>query len=121
MRVSIGANLAVMAVCGTWLFLEYKSSGITWPLIVAAVLIGYLSADFASGLVHWGIDTWFNEAALGRAVAIAREHHTHPRHILAYGFLEQATLGSAPSAIFIGPAVLITANCAISPASRTRQ
>ena len=26
----------------------------------------------------------------GRAVSIAREHHTHPRNILGYGFLEHS-------------------------------
>jgi hypothetical protein len=117
MRVSVGANLVVITSCAVYLFLEYKSSGITWPYIVAGILVGYLVSDFASGLVHWGMDTWFDETVLGRAVAIAREHHTHPQHILAYGFLEHATLGSAPSAVFIGPAVLVTVGCAISPLS----
>ena len=117
MRLSVGANLAVIASCAVYLFLEYELSGVTWPYIVAGILVGYLTADFASGLVHWGMDTWFDQAVFGRAVAIAREHHTHPQHILAYGFLEHATLGSAPSAVFIGLAVLLTAGCAISPLS----
>ena len=117
MRLSVGANLAVIASCAVYLFLEYELSGVTWPYIVAGILVGYLTADFASGLVHWGMDTWFDQAVFGRAGAIAREHHTHPQHILAYGFLEHATLGSAPSAVFIGLAVLLTAGCAISPLS----
>jgi ubiquitin-conjugating enzyme E2 variant len=117
MRVSVGANLTVIASCAVYLFLEYELSGVTWPYIVAGILGGYLTADFASGLIHWGMDTWFDQAVFGRAVAIAREHHTHPQHILAYGFLEHATLGSAPSAVFIGLAVLLTAGCAISPLS----
>jgi len=117
MRVSVGANLAVIAFCAGYLLLENRSSGITWPFIGVGLLVGYLIADFASGLVHWGMDTWFDETVLGRAVAIAREHHTHPQHILAYGFLEHATLGSAPSAVFIGLAALVTASCTISPIS----
>jgi Lipid desaturase domain len=117
MRVSVGANLAVITFCAAYLVLQYKPSGIAWPYTVVGVLVGYLIADFASGLVHWGMDTWFSEAVFGRAIAIAREHHTHPQHILAYGFIEHATLGSAPSAVFIGLAVLITAGCAISPLS----
>jgi ubiquitin-conjugating enzyme E2 variant len=117
MRVSVGANLAVVTLCVAYLCLEYKLSGITWPYTISGMLVGYLAADFASGLVHWAMDTWFSEAVLGRAVAIAREHHTHPQHILAYGFLDHATLGSAPSAVFIGSGVLVTANCAISSLS----
>src|SRR5258705_2819630 len=117
MRISVGANLAVITFCAFYLILQYNSAGITWSYIVVGVLDGYLTADFASSLVHWGMDTWFSEAVFGRAIAIAREHHTHPQHILAYGFLEQATLGSAPSAVFIGFAALITAGCAISQLS----
>jgi hypothetical protein len=108
MRLSVAANLAVIASCAAYLALEYKSSGVTWPWIAAGVLVGYFVADFASGLVHWATDTWFSEAEFGRAIAIAREHHTHPQHILGYGFLENATLGSAPSAVFVGPAALAT-------------
>src|ERR1700681_798833 len=115
MGASVGVNLAVITFCAGYLILQYNSSGVTWPYIVVGVLVGYFIADFASGLAHWGMDTWFSEAVLGRAVAIAREHHTHPQHILAYGFLEHATLGSAPSAVFIGLAALITAGCATSP------
>jgi hypothetical protein len=117
MRVSVGANLAVVTFCAAYLILQHNSSGLTWQFIVLGTLVGYFVADFASGLVHWGMDTWFSEAVLGRAVAIAREHHTHPQHILAYGFLEHATLGSAPSAAVIGPAALITAGCGTSPSS----
>jgi ubiquitin-conjugating enzyme E2 variant len=117
MRVSVGANLAVITFCAAYLILQHYPCGISWPYIAVGVLVGYLIADFASGLVHWGMDTWFSEAVLGRAVAVAREHHTHPQHILAYGFLEHATLGSAPSAVFIGSAALITADCTISPLS----
>ena len=109
MRVSVGANLAVMLFCGAYLVFEYQESGATWFYIAGAMLAGYFVADFASGLVHWGIDTWFSARVLGRAVAIAREHHTHPQHILEYGFLENSALGSAPSAVFIGAASIVTA------------
>jgi hypothetical protein len=117
MGVSVGANLAVIAACAAYLVLEYKLSGATWPYIIAGVIVGYFIADFASGLIHWGMDTWFSEAVFGRAIAIAREHHTHPQHILGYGFMEHATLGSAPSAVFIGFAALATTVCTVSSVS----
>jgi hypothetical protein len=116
MRISVGTNFLVMAFCTGYLILQFGPSGITWPYIVVAVLIGYFIADFTSGLVHWSMDTWFDEAMLGRVLAIAREHHTHPQNILGYGFLEHSALGSAPSAIFIGSASIATA---LFPASRT--
>ena len=31
MCLSVGANLAVMAFCAAYLFLEFGASGITWP------------------------------------------------------------------------------------------
>lgn len=114
MLISIGANFIVIAFCATYLVLAYRPSGTTWPHLVGAIVIGYFIADFASGLVHWGMDTWFSERVFGRAVAIAREHHTHPQNILGYGFLEHSTLGSAPSAIFIGLASLLTASFSVS-------
>jgi Lipid desaturase domain len=117
MRMSVAANLAVMTFCAGCLVLRYDSASPSWPCIVIGLLAGYFCADFASGLVHWAMDTWFSGAVLGRAVAIAREHHTHPRNILAYGFLEHAALGSAPSAVFIGLSATITACHANSPTS----
>jgi hypothetical protein len=109
MRICVGANLGVIASCAAYLVLQRDASGIAWPHILAALAAGYFAADFASGLVHWSMDTWFDERILGRAVAIAREHHTHPQHILGYSFLEHATLGSAPSAVVVGIASLVTA------------
>jgi ubiquitin-conjugating enzyme E2 variant len=109
MRFFVIANLLVAAFCAGYLVLEHGPSTVAWPYVLFALALGYFLADFASGLVHWGMDTWFDEHTLGRAVAIAREHHTHPQHILGYGFLENATLGSAPSAVVIGGASLVTA------------
>jgi ubiquitin-conjugating enzyme E2 variant len=117
MLVCVGANFAVMAFCAGYLLFEYRVSGATWLQIIGAVGIGYFAADFASGFVHWGVDTWFSDRNFGRAIAIAREHHTHPQNILGYSFLEQSTLGSAPSAAFIGPAALFTAWLPVSVAT----
>jgi ubiquitin-conjugating enzyme E2 variant len=109
MRLSVGTNIAVILFCAAWLVRHYPDAALPWPRLIAVLLLGYFLADFASGAVHWAIDTWFDEAALGRAVAITREHHTHPSHVMLYGFLEQASLGSAPSAVVIGLAAAVTA------------
>jgi ubiquitin-conjugating enzyme E2 variant len=117
MRISVGANAMVIAFCAGYLVFQYRASGISGAHVLTALIIGYFVADFASGLVHWAMDTWFSERVLGRAVAIAREHHTHPQNILGYGFLEHSTLGSAPSAVFIGLASFVTALFPVSVAT----
>jgi ubiquitin-conjugating enzyme E2 variant len=109
MLASVGANLVIMAFCVGYLLMEHLASGATWLQILAALLLGYFVADFASGVVHWAMDTWFDERLLGRVIAIAREHHTHPPNILGYDFLDHSALGSAPSAVVIGPLSVLTA------------
>jgi hypothetical protein len=114
MLVVVGANIVVITFCLAYLVIAFRASNISWLYIAGAVLAGYFVADFASGIVHWGLDTWFSEETLGRAVAIAREHHTHPQNILGYGFMEHAALGSTPSAVFIGLTSVLTASFSVS-------
>jgi ubiquitin-conjugating enzyme E2 variant len=119
MRIAVAANIAVILSCAAYLAGHYSDAAPRWPWLLLTLLIGYFLADLASGAVHWGIDTWFDERALGRAVAITREHHTHPSHVHLYGFLELASLGSAPSAAVIGVAAGVTALCPASQATYT--
>jgi ubiquitin-conjugating enzyme E2 variant len=109
MRLCVIANAAVVTGCAAYLVRAYAELSPPLLITVAATLVGYFFADIASGFVHWATDTWFSERQFGRLIAIAREHHTHPSHILGYRFLENATLGSAPSALFVGPAALVVA------------
>ena len=115
MYACVAANAVVIAFCLGNLVGRYHESGLPWPFFLPVLLFAYYCADVASGAVHWSIDTWFDTRTLGRAVSIAREHHTHPQNILGYGFLEHATLGSAPSALFVGLAALLTAAFPASP------
>ena len=58
------------------------------PLVVLAAL---LLADFASGIVHWGADTWGSERmpVLGRRfLRPFRVHHLNPDDILRRGFVD---------------------------------
>ena len=109
MRLCVAANVAVIACCALYLARHFAAAGLGLPSLMAALLGGYFLADFSSGMVHWVIDTWLDERALGRGIAITREHHTHPDHVDGYGFLEYASLGSAPSAVFFGAAFTLTA------------
>lgn len=113
--VCVWANVALVALCICWVAVNWVEVQPSAWIVAAAILAGYFTADFLSGFVHWLNDTWFNENAfLGRRIAIAREHHTHPQNILGYTFWEQATVGSAPSVVLVGPVAIWVS---LSPAS----
>ena len=59
--------------------------------VVAAAIAGVLAADFASGVVHWACDTFFDETTplLGAAlIAPFREHHHDPLAMTRRTFLD---------------------------------
>jgi ubiquitin-conjugating enzyme E2 variant len=63
-------------------------------LAFVGLLVGYLLADFASGLVHWFCDTFFSEDTplIGRLlIGPFREHHELPQRIAECRFIEQDT------------------------------
>ncbi len=103
------ANAAVILAGLGYLGSHAPTLEFAWMVVPVAVAVGLFVGDFATGAVHWALDTWFDEAALGRLVLIAREHHSHPHHILGYRFLEHATLGSGPSVLVLGPLMAATA------------
>ena len=119
MRLCVAANISVIACCAFYLGRYFAAVEMGWPSLLAALLAGYFVADFSSGVVHWVIDTWLDERALGRGIAITREHHTHPEHVDGYGFLEYSSLGSAPSALFFGPVLAVTACFPVSETTYT--
>ncbi len=61
-----------------------------WWMIPVA-LLGMLTADFITGMVHWFADTWFNEnmPILGRRfLRPFRVHHVNPRDFVRRDFVD---------------------------------
>jgi plasmanylethanolamine desaturase len=99
---SIGST--VTTALGAWLVAHAELMREPAYVAPCLILISFYLADIISGVVHWTFDTWFDDSSrFPRAVKIAREHHSHPSHILGYGFRDYAGFSSFPAIVTLGP------------------
>jgi hypothetical protein len=116
---------SVIAFPIAWLGLATHTwRSFTTPSFAAlALVVGYLFADFGSGVVHWFFDTWLSpETPLlgGAFVRTFREHHTDPSAICRHDFVEtngsnmlvaslMILVGAVSSSEFVACALLVAA------------
>jgi len=86
--LSIGAALVMLVVCGFRITMQFDVWQWWVPL---ALLSGMAAADFGSGLVHWGADTWGRDdlPVIGRRLLVPfRVHHVNPDDFLRRKFID---------------------------------
>ena len=94
--LGIVANLVLVMWCAFWIGTNCGAMSGLHYWFVPNLLVALFLADFFSGGVHWFTDTWFDEVVGGRVIAIAREHHLYPRHIVGYGFATMSPTAPGP-------------------------
>jgi TMEM189-like protein len=100
------ANAILVLGMSAWLYVHFSGSGLGVMWAVLCIPLGLFLADLATGLVHWGTDTWFDGRSWTRTIGVAREHHIYPQNILHYGPAEHLAFGSYPALMFLAPIAL---------------
>src|SRR3989344_7952856 len=80
----IGVTIFTLLIIPLFVKLAYNLSGIYFLLLIPILLLSLLTADFISGMIHWGADTWGSVKfpILGKTLIKGfREHHIDKKAI----------------------------------------
>lgn len=107
------AGILAFASLEVWLgfdVVRHLQGGTDWLWLAGALLLGYVLADFASGLIHWVFDRYgtADTPVVGRNfVQPFREHHIDPKGITRHGFIETNGNNCIATLVPLLPALLV--------------
>jgi ubiquitin-conjugating enzyme E2 variant len=108
------AILAFFALSGAILWRVWGAhlTGSSWLMALSA-FGGFVAADFFSGLVHWGFDTWGKPTTpvLGpKWIVPFRIHHVDPKAMTLHGFAETNGANCIAALPLLGFSLLLPPN-----------